>query len=115
MRSSPSRIVAVLLVPAFLGLASWAVQGRTPGKAAPEEPAAAEKKAEPVKVRILENVPSQFQARIEQRKRALSKVPAPSSGFSPHALVSLSKRWANGQTLKIAFKGGDENLHKQIA
>ncbi|MDR3620162.1 MAG: hypothetical protein P4L85_12485 [Paludisphaera borealis] len=116
MRSSSSRTVAVLLPPLLLGLASWAVQGRTPGQqAATEAPAAAETKTEAVKVRVLENVPSQFQARIEQRKRALSKVPAPSAGFSPHALVSLSKRWANGQTLKIAFKGGDANLHKQIA
>ncbi|APW61716.1 hypothetical protein [Paludisphaera borealis] len=111
-----TRTVAGLLVPSLLLLASWAVQGRSSasGKPAREEPANAGKTTQ-IKVRVLEGIPSQFQARIEQQKRALSKVVPPSVGLAPRAMLNLTKRWTNGQTLKIAFKGGDANLHKRIA
>ena len=30
-------------------------------------------------------------------------------------MINLTKRWPNGKTIKVAFKGGSEGLHKQIA
>jgi hypothetical protein len=114
MRSSSYRTAVVLLVPSLLVVAAWSVQGRPAGEAAPEEPAAA-KPAEPVKVRVLENVPSRFQARIEQRRRMLNKVPVAAVGMPSRALVSMTKRWENGRTITIAFKGGDTARRKQIA
>jgi hypothetical protein len=115
MKRSTFRIAAVLLAPSLLVVATWAVQGRPPEEASPQQAAPAGK-IEAVKISVLESLPNRFQARTEQRKRTLSQVPpAPSLGLAPKAVLNLTKRWSNGQTIKIAFKGGSEALHKQIA
>ena len=36
-------------------------------------------------------------------------------GLAPRFIINISKRWNAGQTLKIAFKGGDTALHEKIA
>ena len=72
--------------------------------------------AGPVKIRVQESYPSRIQARLEQRRRTLKTAfSAPTSGFSPHFILNLTKRWQVGQTLKVAFRGGNTALHKQIA
>lgn len=109
MRCSSSRIRILVLSSMFLVATSWGVETRP---SAAEEPAAGKTKG--VKQRPLESLPAMFQARIEQRKITLSKVPSQASGFAPKALISLSRRWPNGHTVKIAFKGGDKALHKKI-
>jgi hypothetical protein len=35
--------------------------------------------------------------------------------MAPHLLVGFSKTWNNGQTIRVAFKGGSADLHKAIA
>jgi hypothetical protein len=67
------------------------------------------------KVPIMERFPDRLQARMEQRRRALRSVPPHAGGLSPHFILNLTKQWQPGQTLRIAFRGGDASLHKDIA
>jgi len=67
------------------------------------------------KVPIIERYPDRLQARIELYKRSLS-APRPPTGLSPNFIIRLSKHWSqSGQTLKVAFRGGDTALHRDIA
>lgn len=68
-----------------------------------------------IKPRVMEGYPNRIQARLEQHNRSLRALSAPSTGLSPRFILTLSKRWNHGQTLTIAFKGGDAALHKKIA
>jgi hypothetical protein len=64
---------------------------------------------------IMERYPNRLQARMELRQRTLSTIRSPGSGFSPHFILILTKRWQPGQTLRVAFRGGDTLLHRDIA
>ena len=66
------------------------------------------------RVSIMERYPDRLQARIELRQRTLSTA-RPAGGFTPRSLVRLTKRWDAGQTVKVAFRGGDTRLHQDIA
>jgi hypothetical protein len=69
-----------------------------------------------IKVPVFEALPPRFQARIEQRNRSLrAAMAAHPGGFAPHFILSLTKKWKPGQTLTVAFKGGDTALHEKIA
>src|SRR5262245_12612701 len=68
-----------------------------------------------IKVPIMEALPARFQARIEQRNRALrTTMAAHPGGLAPHFILNLTKKWKTGQRLTIAFKGGDAALHGKI-
>ena len=103
MKCSVSRLVTVLLPPILLG-SGWAL-------ASGQEPATATEAAVP----ILESYPSEFQARLDQRLRTLNTTAAPALGQGSSAFISLTRRWETGQTVTIAFRGGDKTLHRQIA
>lgn len=76
-------------------------------------PVAGARTGSETKLRVFERYPDRLQARIELRRRTLSRLPA--SGLSPHFILNLTKRWRPGQTLKVAFRGGDTALHRDIA
>jgi hypothetical protein len=66
-------------------------------------------------LRILERYPDRLQARMELRQRTLSTLRSPASGLSPRFILNLTKRWKSGQTVRVAFRGGDTALHRDIA
>jgi hypothetical protein len=65
----------------------------------------------------MESYPNRLQARLEQRNRTLRSAASAAGaphGFAPHYIINLTKRWTPGQTLRVAFKGGSDSLHKDI-
>ena len=69
-----------------------------------------------MKVHIMETIPPRLQARIEQRNRTLrAAMAAHPGGLAPHFILNVTKKWKSGQTVTIAFKGGDAALHGKIA
>jgi hypothetical protein len=79
------------------------------------QPSGAAAQAEFVKLPVMERYPNRLQARMELRQRTLSTLRAPAGGFSPHFVLALTKRWQPAQILKVAFRGGDTALHRDIA
>ena len=72
--------------------------------------------AEIEKPGIMEAYPDEFQARIEARDRFLRSAPAFERGnFGVEYVILKTSRWTPGQVLRVAFKGGDTTLHKEIA
>jgi hypothetical protein len=67
------------------------------------------------KLPVMERYPDRLQARTELRQRTLSTLRPPAGGFSPRFTLNLTKRWQSGQILKVAFRGGDTALHRDIA
>jgi len=77
-----------------------------PGLAVAQEP----------RVRIFEAYPDEIQARLELRNRRVLSLPALPTGVQPFSLVvEDALKWRAGQTITVAFSGGDPNLHRQIA
>lgn len=64
---------------------------------------------------VMEAYPDDVQIRLEQRSRAIAQLPSDVGGLHPESVVNLLKNWAPGQTLRVAFKGGDVSLHRAIA
>lgn len=62
---------------------------------------------------ILDSLPDSLQAILEVRKRFLDNLPPDSGGLE--FLVSDLQRWRPGETVTVAFLGGDNNLHREIA
>jgi hypothetical protein len=62
---------------------------------------------------VLDNLPDSLQASLEVRKRFLDRLPPDSGGLE--FLVSDLRRWRPGETVTVAFLGGDTNLHRDIA
>lgn len=72
--------------------------------------------AQDAKLRVFEVLPDRLQARIEMRSRLLRQLaPANIAGASLGDVIRRSKKWTPGQTLKIAFAGGNDDLHKAVA
>jgi hypothetical protein len=70
------------------------------------------------KVGVLEAYPDRIMARLEHRDRILASAQPRTSPIAPSFIINQSKisgHWNPGKTLKVAFKGGDPLLHKQIA
>lgn len=69
-----------------------------------------------INVPIMEALPNRLQARIELRDRSLrNAVSDHPAGLSPRFILSLTKKWKVGQTITVAFKGGNAALHTKIA
>ena len=110
MRSLSFRMTVAVFFASPIVLAAGLAQGQAPQQAPADAPAAAKPK-----VAIHESYPNRIQARLEQRTRSLSHVTSPKSGVHPQFVIRLTKLWATGQTVKIAFRGGDKVLHQKIA
>jgi hypothetical protein len=62
---------------------------------------------------VLDAIPEDVEATVEQRDRWLRSVQRGNAGLL--FLVSDIHRWTPGQTVRVAFMGGDAALHKDIA
>jgi hypothetical protein len=101
------QINAILLlngVIAFGAAPAWSQAAQPPAAAAAQAAS---------KVPVFERYPDRLAARMEQRRRELSTLRSPT--FSPQFIITLTKQWNAGQSLKVAFRGGDTPLHKAIA
>jgi hypothetical protein len=69
-----------------------------------------------IRVPILEAYPDEIQTSIELRGRQLKRLP-PTRPEEPRPdhFIDLSRRWAPGQTVRVAFRGGDKIVHKKIS
>lgn len=102
------RINAILLLSGTMALGTppaWS-QATQPPAADPGTRAGA-------RLPVLERYPDRLEARMELRRRELNTLRSPT--FSPQFIITLTKRWQPAQTLKVAFRGGDTSLHKEIA
>lgn len=62
-----------------------------------------------------EGFPSDLVARLQVRDRFLKELPASPQGFSPQYIVETLKRWNAGDTVRVAFNGGSNELRKAVA
>ncbi len=67
------------------------------------------------KYRTLESFPDKIQAKLENRDRFLKALPRNVNGFSLEYVIRRTKRWHPGQTIRVAFLGGDASLRNDIA
>src|SRR6266478_2952627 len=67
------------------------------------------------KYRTLESFPDKIQAKLENRDRFLKSLPRDVNGFSLEYVIRRTKRWHPGQTIRVAFLGGDASLRNDIA
>ena len=66
------------------------------------------------KYQTLETFPDKVQAKLENRDRFLKALPRNVNGFSLEYVIRRTKRWHPGQTIRVAFLGGDAVLRKDI-
>jgi hypothetical protein len=111
-----SGIGAMLLLHCVIVLSASPARSQDRQPAAVAGDAAAEARAgSGTKLTILERYPDRLEARMELRRRTLSTLGSAASGFSPRFILNLTKRWQPAQTLRVAFRGGDTSLHRDIA
>ena len=101
MKRLASRLATLMLLPTLAGTAGHFAQAQAPADEAP--------------ISTLEAYPSEIEARLHQRWQTLDATATPSLNQAPGDIISLTRRWQTGQTITIAFRGGDKTLHKQIA
>lgn len=72
--------------------------------------------AEEMRVRVFEAYPDEIRLRIQERGNFLAGTPASDrNNLAVESVISFTSKWKAGQTLRIAFSGGDSALHKEIA
>ncbi|HKC11258.1 MAG TPA: hypothetical protein VKI41_04275, partial [Vicinamibacteria bacterium] len=71
--------------------------------------------ADEITHRVLEGYPGGIQARLEAKKRFLAASPPATSQTRFEFVFRVLGRWWQGQTLRVAFRGGDTALRKDIA
>jgi len=64
---------------------------------------------------LFEAYPDEIQARLEARARFSRNLPANVGNTSLEFVIETLTRWTPGQTITVAFKGGNKALHKGIA
>lgn len=71
---------------------------------------------EDYRVPLIEAYPDIIQSRIELRNNRILTLPQLPSGLSPYSLiVEDALKWNVGQTITVAFLGGDDSLHEKLA
>jgi hypothetical protein len=71
---------------------------------------------QPLKSQLVEppeGMPPARWAQIEKYNEALSKT-ARVGSMQPEAVVAVAKRWAPGNTIRVAFRGGTPQIHRGI-
>lgn len=63
---------------------------------------------------VIEHLPDPVQARLEMRDRQLASYLLTSDN-GPSYTIEETKSWGPGATVRVAFRGGDVNLRRQIA
>jgi hypothetical protein len=116
MKKLISRIAGALLFPS-LALPLIMVAG-------PEGPQAAnaaagkqasDKQSGAGKQRAVEGFPGRIANRLENRNLKLQNAQKKSPARVSRSIINTSKLWQGGQTVTVAFKGGDNDVRKQIA
>ena len=65
---------------------------------------------------VIEGYPDRLAKRVETRNTAIAALASRRSGHAAAFTIGpISQTWRTGQTLKVAFKGGDTLLHERIA
>ncbi len=64
---------------------------------------------------IREAFPDQIQAKVEARNRFVSALRQSGNGFTPFFVLRNLALWLPGQSLRVAFRGGDQVLYSDIA
>jgi len=64
---------------------------------------------------LAEAYPDDIQAALEARERFSRNLPATVDGVGLEFVIETLKRWTPGQTVRVAFQGGNTALHQQIA
>lgn len=64
---------------------------------------------------VLESLPDEVLAAVQEDDRQLLSIRVDETVLAPQLVASLLKLWKPGQTIRVAFKGGDAALHKKIA
>jgi hypothetical protein len=64
---------------------------------------------------LVEAYPDHIQARLEARERFARNLPQDVNGEHLEFVIETLKRWRPGQKLRVAFRGGDADLHRGIA
>ena len=105
MKRLASRMATLLLLPSLTGTAGHFAQAQVQVQPQGDE----------VAFPTLEAYPSEIEARLHQRLQTLNATAASSLNMASADIVSLTRRWQTGQTITIAFRGGNKILHKQIA
>jgi hypothetical protein len=62
---------------------------------------------------VLDSLPDSLQATLEVRQRFLNRLPPDAGGLE--FIVADLQRWRPGETITVAFLGGDKDLHREIA
>jgi hypothetical protein len=104
-------VLQTLIIPATL----LATANSEPAIIASNHPVPGGDKPPEIKLRVMEGYPTKLQARLEQRQRTFRNLAQSPTGHAPRFIINLSKRWQPGQTLRVAFRGGDDALRKDIA
>jgi len=63
----------------------------------------------------MERLPNRILARIKQQKALVIEGLQNNNVAHPQFVINKTKRWAPGQTIKVAFRGGSKELHEKIA
>ncbi|HXB57591.1 MAG TPA: hypothetical protein VN461_22705 [Vicinamibacteria bacterium] len=71
--------------------------------------------ADEITHKVLEGYPDRIQARLEAKTRFLAASPPATSQPTFEFVFRQLGRWKQGQTLRVAFRGGDTALRKDIA
>ena len=64
---------------------------------------------------LFEVYPDEIQARLEAQERFARNLPSSVGPTGLESVIETLKRWDAGQTVTIAFNGGNKALHKKIA
>ena len=104
MNASVFQVRAVLLAMAIVIPMSFLAGAPDPNAKAPS-----------VTHRLMEALPSRLQARLESRDRFRRALPGKVGGFAPAFVINVTKRWEAGQTVRVAFKSGNADIHAKIA
>jgi hypothetical protein len=64
---------------------------------------------------FVEAYPDAVQARIEARDRFLRNLPPTIDGNPLEFVIETASRWNPGQTVRVAFRGGSDELYRKIA
>jgi hypothetical protein len=64
---------------------------------------------------VFEAFPEQVQAAIENQARGFRKLPTTIDNQSTEYVINITKKWLPGQTVRVAFLGGDAQVRRDIA
>lgn len=70
----------------------------------------------PLEERVFEAYPDEIVARIEQFNKLVVQIPLDDvNKATPNLVMADLQKWIPGQTVRVAFNGGDQYLYKKIA